>query len=203
MNKSMWHSELEELTEQHGGIWITLVKEPNPKSRKPDLAGFVTINDWEGRERYVNIENEAVFDALAAAPVGVPIQIRAGGMRENAWLEVAQVAENGDAPVKPAKPKPSASKPSPTPSGPNVQPAPPAPPLNGRSLVDIYWEAWLGAGEILTRHKDIQPETEDLTEAEWLDAQVRIATHFAIGYEQKDGRVPILPPEDEETDEAE
>ena len=86
MAKGVYHSELEQVT-GNGSVSIVLKKSP-ANSRNKDLAGFCTIIDWEGNERYLNIENQQIRAQLDAAPLNVPLQVRAGGMREDAWLQI-------------------------------------------------------------------------------------------------------------------
>lgn len=202
--KGIYHSELEQLTNQHGGAWISLEKSPKAGSKNKDIYGFVSVTDWNGTTgRYINIENENVYNALSAAPVGVPVQVRAGGKGADAWLQVVQV-QGGQAP--PPGPGPAAPPPTtPAPSGPPAAMTSPPPqqqqqnapvPSNGNgntpSVARVQWECLkLAAEQIGQLQKDYPADLEGLTADAWLDAVLRTATTMSIRYNDANGRIPL------------
>lgn len=130
--KGIYHSELESASKD-APVRIILEQGPSPQSRNKNIAGFVTITDWNGVSgRYINIENAHVLAALQAAPVGVPIFVRAWGKGPDARLEVVGV-DNDSAPPR---------------ANPGAAPAPPAARngsngSRGADMIPITREHWM------------------------------------------------------------
>ncbi|GMV07389.1 MAG: hypothetical protein AMXMBFR53_36640 [Gemmatimonadota bacterium] len=119
--KAWWHSDLVRVA---GSGMMGKVKSDPMDSKYPGKPKYCYFEAHDGSEHTLNIENEAVADAIRKAPKDQTVRITAGGTRDQAYLNVTV----GEAPTPPAQDGPPENLwPDDAPAAPPSKPsAPPA-----------------------------------------------------------------------------
>lgn len=179
-DKGIYHSALVDVT-ANGPVTVTFTTVPKD-SRNKGIAGFCNFVDWNGQERYLNIENQAIRALLARAPIGTPVQIRASGSHEAATLEII-----GMAPAAAAAPAPTngngRGNGAPA-QAPATAPLPAVHDFRQSTIARDVWEAMQAAGDLIDLYEKEFSRPFDAV------AQALTATAY-IAFKDAGGQRPI------------